>query len=575
MCSWFFVFRCHISLILTAYGTECVSSAEWSLLQTQHKMTQTGWTSVEPSQVAGTPRSPVQVLSGSDASGDVLAESAEPSEAIEGVALQSVESSGSSAGSSAPSEHVSTLVVTREDSEDAADLPQTPARVRAWDSPHAPLVLGTLAVNILILLVMARTDRFNAAKASDAVLVLAQFVGFFCYSAIIVDSHQLAQSLGMSDSWSGRLVGQAMLGFGLGQVVIFVLLNRVPGIWREWPRTLLLCGVILQMLGVAGFNGALLESGLAHPTVLEVCRVVGGMGIGVHVQVNLGGLTQLTPNSERPDRMVTMLFASILGIGLGPMVMGLVKAGLPCSTLTPGWISLSLLVVQFVSIVSFFPPLTTAECFLAREAHEAAGEDGRKRRSVICGSIFVTACRAFVVVGVEVGVSLLLETHMHWQRSYVGISIGLSVLVCVPVRLLYSSIKGIFTLVTWIRVLVMCALLGCAILFGFGSMAVSWWLLFGGSVLYSSAYLMDGLVTGAMQASCLPDGSWFDLNHSMLWSQMFAALFARFLGPWTVRWCIEVGGQTSFAILIAVVCVASAVLFEALVAPNMELLESK
>jgi len=467
-----------------------------------------------------------------------------------------------------------------------------------------PPVATIIAVLIILWAFRWWTGLCEPAAAACSIMLFLAFTLQLNYTVIIPDSYPLAHSIGESAAYSGQLIGIYKPGSCVGSFLTWMLLKTWPDIWRTHPRFLLSIGLITSIVG------ALLYTSLAYmavavdqrgqPSIMApiflVSRFVMGAGAGLVMQLTFVSVARLTQSDERPNQMARLQLSNTLGIAGGPFMDSVLQVlefcphG-PLAFQAKGIFQVEMLVGGLLATCWCWPSLCAAEDFMrsgppaatpaASKAGDSAGtakaplaearglvvEGGRgvAQRVVIMGSILMTTARAVSVAGVEAAAVILLQREYAWEESRVGISVGLTFLASIPLKMIYNIFQKRLSLVGWIRILAMIGLLGSWLFFITSSGVM---LLVATTVVFPTMYLSDALGLGAMQQHYLPDGSWFDANHTMLWFNMTVNGAGHFFGPILARYCVERGGQQLFAWQQLSLCLIFWALFEGVVRPN-------
>jgi len=465
-------------------------------------------------------------------------------------------------------------------------------------------------------------DNPGIAQAARWVYLLVNFVLVFNYTFVIMDSYDFCATLGVSQSDSGRMVGNYMLGFCPGAFVMWVIARRTPGLWRSSPRCVLSAGLTCQMVGALTYlaiaskatdmargmdlskdSGAVSSGGSSYlAVVLMTCRFISGMGSGICQQFYVASMLHLTPVAERPEHTTRWVFSGMLAIGAGPMIaagLGLLRdnrtsasAAMDPDFTQVGYGQVLVVLLAFAAVLGFHPDLESIKDEMEREvvddhAETPTNKDMHSQRSVVgldvvsrrvavvCGCLVMANLRAFGISAVEVVTASLLEDKYGWGTYQIGVVIGLIFLCCIPIRVMHLVLGGRMLVGSWIRIMGIVALFGCCFLFSpaclvsnqtFG-MDCAGTLVLAGVIVFPTFYMGEALACGILHQHVLPDGSFFDGNHSQLWYNLAQGL-GRFLGPWISRWAAEAYGQNVFAMQqMAVTCVFL-VVFETFVRSN-------
>jgi len=451
-------------------------------------------------------------------------------------------------------------------------------------------------------------------QAARSVYLLVNFVLVLNYTFVILDSYDLCATLGMSESDSGRMVGNYMLGFCLGAFMMWCIASRIPGLWRSSPRRVLTVGLTCQLIGTSvyawvafkatqqvleadyanihfGVYEAMLGLKSGSPNLaflLMASRFIAGMGSGLCQQFYVASCLHLTPVAERPEHTTRWVFSGMIAIGGGPMLAAGLDSFNKCEEFVPeftlvGLGQVAVVACAFAAVFLYHPNLENVPDHMEKELVDdfaeasTGGLDVSCRRIVlVCGCLLMGSLRAFGVSAVEVVTASLLEDTYNWGQHKIGITIGVIFLTCVPVRVLHKMFGDKMSVVLWIRLMSVTAIAGgfllfspaCSVLNKVCGLDCAGALVVAGTVLFPAFYMGEALAVGIMHQHVLPSGSWFDGNHSQLWYNLAQGL-GRFLGPWISRWAIAASGQDFFALQQMMVTCVFLVIFECAVRPFM------
>lgn len=216
------------------------------------------------------------------------------------------------------------------------------------------------------------------------------------------------------------------------------------------------------------------------------------------------------------------------------------------------------------------------------------------RRTAIVLFCSLPVLRCFGNSGLEVASIMILETEYGWDRSHVGIMVGLCALCGgLLMKALYDAASKRYADMGnefWIRIISLIAVVASCMLFaqpakGFtgptgptleprgGGLAEPLRLLAADAVLYPSFVLLSGLANGiSYQHASKEPGGFFALNNVIILQAAFVDGLARNLAPPLARWSVaEAGGQAGYAYQQLCCCVVAFVLAEGAVRTNLRL----
>jgi hypothetical protein len=171
------------------------------------------------------------------------------------------------------------------------------------------------------------------------------------------------------------------------------------------------------------------------------------------------------------------------------------------------------------------------------------------RRVGILISVLIIGVRAAIVSGLEAATAMVLERDYQMDKGILGVLIGLTFLVSVPARAIFTYCKDWISIRGWIRLTMCFSLLGSLFLFrkveslvvpeSGGAAAL---LLMADSLLYCSIFQVSGLVEGIMTTFALPVGSLFTVDTVIVLKILALDCVGRLIGPPLARMQVEAGG---------------------------------
>mmetsp|Transcript_144481 Transcript_144481/g.402506 ORF Transcript_144481/g.402506 Transcript_144481/m.402506 type:complete len:631 (+) Transcript_144481:37-1929(+) len=444
---------------------------------------------------------------------------------------------------------------------------------RVCSSIRADVPSGISAALMLVALVLLKVsvNRSDKASAARTVYLVVHFIFFMNYTVVILDSVDLCIKVGMNEGGSGRMVGMYMLGFCTGCSAMWLLVRQrsMYGLWRERPRTVLLCGGLLcELIGSAAYTFVAHRATCAGhepipapaqdllASLLVVSRFVSGFGFGSSLQFYVWGMLHLTPVIDRGNLAANRIFLGMLATGLGPVIAAFVQEVEPCTDGPHldivGHVQIIGALGSIVAVIWCHPDdLRDCEDYMeytSDVAHEPTDAKLGHRRWIVVGCLCMSGLRSFGIAAIDVVVTMLLEEQYHWDQRVTGLTIGAIFLLCIPLKFLHAMAAHLMSVVAWIRLLCFVAVLGTlmlftsigkALLFHSGGAAQ---LIVAGGVIFPTFYLSDALSTGLLHQHVLPEGSLLDGNHAQLWYNVLAGI-SRFIAPWQARTEVRLCGQ--------------------------------
>lgn len=165
---------------------------------------------------------------------------------------------------------------------------------------------------------------------------------------------------------------------------------------------------------------------------------------------------------------------------------------------------------------------------------------------------------------------MILETKFFWPQQWIGLALGATFLMCVPMMALYGRLRIHLSVLNLIRLLLVSAICGCLLLAAGSHMMIPGCFLLGDGISFSTIYLADALANGIIQQNLLPLGSLFaDANNFTWYVNLMSNGVGRTLGPWLARWCLQLGGFGFYIRSQCAVMVISGCVFEVMVTPGV------
>jgi len=457
-----------------------------------------------------------------------------------------------------------------------------------WFQLFVPaLVLGTCAfVYLRYEIQVAARPQEESSVAIETVFTVGCFFALIdnvLFTMVIPDSYDLVvSSLGGSITESGFIVGAFKFGTFLGAVFAFLLLRCLPDLWRSYTRRSMLACALLNLAGAASY--VLVTSraaqGEASPgslgararlwarAALLAGRVVMGVGAGLRLMLVRVLLARLSTPARRPEQYVRLVFAVMLGIGLGPVASSAV--GLLCPSRSfeaVGLCAPALILSQVAGALSLQSLRPERDLLLEEEERQARqcvftpSEVGRRQR--IGAFCLLFACvRGACVSGLEAATVVLLELDFGWQRRCTGLAVGVAFLSVIPARMTVTHFCDRLSSTQWISRMVLVSLVGACGTLHYLAFArdmlgqhlhaqlSSIALLAGDAILFSSFFLSDALSQGLIMQHLLPrDLSVLNATFANLILTGLQDGVGRSVGPPLARFLVGVGGQNLYAAL--------------------------
>lgn len=448
------------------------------------------------------------------------------------------------------------------------------------------LVLGTCAFACLRHEVNAaarpREESSIAVETAFSVGCFFALIDNLLFTLVIPDSYDLVvTSLGGSMTESGVMVGAFKFGTFCGAVLAFLMIRRLPDLWRNHARRFMLACALLNLAGAASY--ALVTSAtspamgprakLCARAMLVAGRVVMGLGAGLRLMLVRVLLARLSTPLRRPEQYVRFVFAIMLGIGLGPVISSAVtysyvaSGGSGQSFEAVGLVGVALILGQVGGALSL-QPLRYERDFLLEEEEAAMRQlvftptevSRRQRIGAFC--LFFACVRGACISGLEAATVVMLELDFGWQRRYTGLAVGIAFLSVIPARMSMMHFYERLPTTQWIGQMVLVSLLGaCGTVHYLGfaqgmlgqrlhAQLSSVALLAADSILFSSFFLSDALSQGLIMQHLLPrELSVLNATFANLILTGLQDGVGRSVGPPLARYLVSVGGQNLYAAL--------------------------
>eukprot|EP00928_Gymnodinium_smaydae_P029466 TRINITY_DN22189_c0_g1_i1.p1 TRINITY_DN22189_c0_g1~~TRINITY_DN22189_c0_g1_i1.p1 ORF type:complete len:545 (+),score=24.27 TRINITY_DN22189_c0_g1_i1:86-1720(+) len=466
------------------------------------------------------------------------------------------------------------------------------ARACPMANSMIPAALTACVMCGVLLWLRAQVKSCELVEGVRLLILLPHFICLVGSTIIVLDSYDVAQQAGMVTGDSGQLVGLNWAGAACGFFTMWLALRYNSRIWLECPRALVMIGLAINMCGCVLYSGGLysLEAKASDRTsilLLKAARALGGFGQGFVAQFMVVTIQSITSKADMGNQMTRIFLVNAVGVGAGPILAsaGHMMALCPSSQfnlLVAPLMHIILVVFGLLGTAILFPDMTQLtlpdQCTPQLAVDDDAGPGGdayfTSRHLLIMGCTLLFVLRSFVVSGVEVGTALLLEQGYGMDRKLVGLTVGCTFMVAIPVRGVHQMLKDHLTTVGWFRVFASLAVLGTCLLFRAVSTVLPHGLmiLLADSVIFPSAFLADGISYGILMVNVFPDGSLLDKNTCALFCNVLGMSLGRLTGPWMTRYQLEssAGSQDTYAMMQLIACCLTFGLFEATIRPGVK-----
>eukprot|EP00928_Gymnodinium_smaydae_P070328 TRINITY_DN54180_c0_g1_i1.p1 TRINITY_DN54180_c0_g1~~TRINITY_DN54180_c0_g1_i1.p1 ORF type:complete len:410 (-),score=36.70 TRINITY_DN54180_c0_g1_i1:29-1258(-) len=378
---------------------------------------------------------------------------------------------------------------------------------------------------------------------------------------------------------SGMIVAGGEVFFIVGA---FISRQATTGTLQSWGL------VILAMLAITASNflvGAHLLSafpdGSSGADVSSLVFVLSGRSLGsacrgiIAFQVRALA-TQVS--TAKDMKIVSMAFpiASCSGIALGPFVPALIQAFRWLDLKTPhdrtGVAMLSMAILTFATFTLsciWIPHNTKPLRPIVVDASDPQRMDRIQtlrfvplhvRERIVKYAIGFGVERAFFIMAIETGSSLMLETLYDWNQARVGLAVGSVAMIA----MLVSTLAAVVVKLNWLDAST--AVLCCGSLTPFAACCLfnmslgPFQLICADAVLYSCWLTSLGIVIGfANETVASFDGySWYTIENYTWFLQTFEVI-ARWLAAMLIRLLIDMFGRSAYATCLATLVIASVV----------------
>ena len=206
--------------------------------------------------------------------------------------------------------------------------------------------------------------------------------------------------------YSGLVTTTIFAAYAVGVIAALLLLGRLSD--QIGRRPVLLCGLAFAALSDVVF---LLPGGL---TPLLLARVLSGVSAGIFTATATAALLDLVPQSQQHRAGLVAAAVNMLGLGLGPLVAGLLAELLPAPLHTPYLASLVLVVLAGAGLALSVEPRPGSGGFALRPQRLRVTGPAR----AVFPDVALAGFAGFCVIGLFAAVSPLflgavLGVHDH------------------------------------------------------------------------------------------------------------------------------------------------------------------
>lgn len=424
------------------------------------------------------------------------------------------------------------------------------------------------------------------------------------WTALIPTSYDLVTSMVSADARNEMLSGLYLSSLYIGDMVVALALVPLTNaaVWDQWCIKWITAGgtalwtLAMVSLAATSFEPST-EPSYYRLVLLIVLSMLRGFDNVPFICTRLLVSRVTAPSSQATISVLSAMFKCI-GAGLGPMVpTALSLLPLPhassaatmtatscvlMSALTLGWLLLFLLLVP--SRNDSLPEVRAASPTKRLEDTQSTGSgtDAQRQlhaeqRKVFWHNLTMAAERGFLVSGLEVTTSLVLEIEFGVPLVTNGATIGATFLIGVPVLFLWLLAKQL----RWLsldKLLVAasaCIAVLCTFIFRsptellqLGPVTGLSLLLAAGSLIYPTAFTVSGTIEGiAVGYTAIPGSCFYTTSFTLILADT-AANIGRFAAAPFCRQLTDIGGRDAYAAvqlgialmsLCSSVCVAPAV----------------
>eukprot|EP00927_Polykrikos_kofoidii_P006960 TRINITY_DN12831_c0_g1_i3.p1 TRINITY_DN12831_c0_g1~~TRINITY_DN12831_c0_g1_i3.p1 ORF type:complete len:576 (+),score=62.83 TRINITY_DN12831_c0_g1_i3:85-1728(+) len=436
---------------------------------------------------------------------------------------------------------------------------------------------------------------FNIAGSAASVRrvnVWFTYVAIWAYQAfnaiLIPVSYDLALELGGGAAFSGMLIGSMYASMTVGVLSTRMMLNTwsQPFV-RVYSSVCLLSIAVFTLLTAVGADPPRHWnlSGSQRMAMLVASRFFIGLSCGILISRRMM-CQQIILREDNVSYNVGVGVSTSLGIGMGPMVGSAIcwvfdvtevaaRVAVPQQLSGTFWILLA-------AVSWACTPNTLADLLEAKLADVALGDEivganrgDSPRRSqeevdlldnarlsaskrIWWLAVYFGVERALTVSGLEVATSLILEVDCGKSSQFIGVLIGASFIVGVPILLIVTTCRSGQTLsdgtllvalsgICVLSALFLLRLPGVWIssLIGLPPDGFMWVLLAADAFVFPTAWAAQGVVDGLAAKICFEE-TWYNFGNYLVVSY-FTQNTARFVAPPLARYLAYTGGQDLYA----------------------------
>jgi MFS family permease len=415
---------------------------------------------------------------------------------------------------------------------------------------------------------------------SEAIIGARRYIFFsgliwtLIFTMAIPNSLKLAESAGGDAMMSGWIVSALMFGVSVGACVVWTC-NCFFKDWSvKYMRVFNFVAASFTMTGTTAY--AVLAWSSPDIYALLGARFIAGFGCGIAYFAGRFFINRTSRSHEITEVNTTYALFVVCGLGFGPALATgeNVLFGALCNSTPPigrgaeyqGMVeSVLFLIVAATSFPSRMDLLSRSPEALKNEAQETSVETKNKdtgdypkmhphaRSMTICA--VVKTIRDFAVASLEAATAMILEEMFGLSEMTVGLLIGFTFLLTVPLKLAFDNVSHAARKATQIRILMFFCVLGSLLLredvgrffapeSKYGQVGV---ILFADMLLFPSLFLTGAVIEGVGFRMASPEGTFFSTNNFSM-ATIVATGVGRSLGPPLGRAVLATpSGQTQYS----------------------------